>query len=116
MAEGKVQRDDPSLPVIYVVTPTYARPVQKAELTRLCHAFRLVPNLHWILVEDARAKSRLVERHLRTCGVSSYTHLFEQTPPDWKLQEGGLVNCEVNSKPLVVRKFVITVLCTVYSL
>lgn len=25
---------DPELPVIYGITPTYARPVQKAELTR----------------------------------------------------------------------------------
>lgn len=25
---------DSELPVIYIVTPTYARPVQKAELTR----------------------------------------------------------------------------------
>ncbi len=85
--EGKVVRDDPGLPMVYVVTPTYYRPVQKAELTRLCHTFLLVPNLHWIVVEDARAKTELVTRHLRECGVS-FTHLFAQTPKDWKLQEG----------------------------
>ncbi|KAH6926004.1 hypothetical protein HPB50_012943 [Hyalomma asiaticum] len=28
--------------VIYAITPTYARPVQEAEMTRLCHTFRLM--------------------------------------------------------------------------
>lgn len=28
------QKGDDSLPIIYAVTPTYARPLQKAELTR----------------------------------------------------------------------------------
>ena len=31
--------NDMSVPTIYVITPTYYRPVQKAELTRLCHTF-----------------------------------------------------------------------------
>ncbi len=86
-SDGRIAQGDPLLPMIYVVTPTYSRPVQKAELTRMCHTFLLVPNLHWILVEDARAKTKLVEDHLKTCGVS-YTHLFELTPADWKLQRG----------------------------
>ena len=46
--------NDQSMPIIFVITPTYARPVQKAELTRLCNTFLIVPNLHWILVEDAK--------------------------------------------------------------
>ena len=33
--------NDKSVPTIYVITPTYYRPVQKAELTRLCHTFLL---------------------------------------------------------------------------
>lgn len=32
-AAGNGQRDE-TLPTIYAITPTYARPVQKAELTR----------------------------------------------------------------------------------
>ncbi len=80
-------RDDPTLPTIYVVTPTYARPVQKAELTRLCHTLLLVPNVHWVVVEDSRVRTGLVGEHLRECGVP-YAHLFVQTPPDWKLQSG----------------------------
>ncbi len=77
-------KDNPLLPFIYVIMPTYARPTQKADLTRLCYTFLLVPNLHWIVVEDARAKTRLVSDLLSSCGVS-YTQLNEPTPADWKL-------------------------------
>ncbi|NXN75145.1 B3GA2 glucuronosyltransferase, partial [Himantopus himantopus] len=38
-----------ALPTIYAITPTYSRPVQKAELTRLANTFRQVARLHWIL-------------------------------------------------------------------
>ncbi|XP_075232879.1 glucuronyltransferase I [Lycorma delicatula] len=71
------------LPVIYAITPTYARPVQKAELTRLAQTFMLVPNIHWIVVEDAEEKSRLVSNLLASCHLN-YTHLSAMTPPDWK--------------------------------
>ena len=47
---------------IYIVTPTYARPQQKAELTRLKNVFLLVPSVHWIVIEDASAKTSLVTR------------------------------------------------------
>uniref|UniRef100_A0A9L0S716 Galactosylgalactosylxylosylprotein 3-beta-glucuronosyltransferase n=1 Tax=Equus caballus TaxID=9796 RepID=A0A9L0S716_HORSE len=50
----------PPLPTIYAITPTYSRPVQKAELTRLANTFRQVAQLHWILVEDAAARSELM--------------------------------------------------------
>ena len=57
---GKVlDVNDNSMPIIYAITPTYARPVQKAELTRLCNVFLLVPNIHWILVEDSKSKFKL---------------------------------------------------------
>jgi len=45
-----------TVPIIYVITPTYTRPVQKAELTRLQNTLKHVPSLHWILVEDADSK------------------------------------------------------------
>ncbi len=47
-------------PVIYFVTPTYARREQVAELTRLSHTLMHVPNLVWVLSEDAETCSRLV--------------------------------------------------------
>ena len=37
----QVNTNDKSVPTIYMITPTYARPQQKAELTRLCHTFLL---------------------------------------------------------------------------
>ncbi|XP_015225440.1 PREDICTED: galactosylgalactosylxylosylprotein 3-beta-glucuronosyltransferase 2 [Cyprinodon variegatus] len=72
-----------SLPIIYAITPTYSRPVQKAELTRLAHAFRQVPRLHWIVVEDSTSRTDLVTRFLARCGVT-YTHLHVFTPRRFK--------------------------------
>ena len=71
-------------PVIYAITPTFARPVQKAELTRLAQTFLHVPNFHWILVEDAPQKTPLVTHFLETSGLI-YTHLSVTTPPNYKL-------------------------------
>ena len=73
-----------SLTPIYIVTPTYARPQQKAELTRLKNAFLLVPSVHWIVVEDAPSKTPLVTRFLAHSGLAS-THLAVETPPEVKL-------------------------------
>jgi len=70
---------------IYIVTPTYARPQQKAELTRLKNTFLLIPSVHWIVVEDAPAKTSLVTRFLAHSGLST-THLNVETPPDMKLK------------------------------
>ncbi|KAF5905400.1 galactosylgalactosylxylosylprotein 3-beta-glucuronosyltransferase 3, partial [Clarias magur] len=76
-----------SLPIIYVITPTYARLVQKAELTRLSHTFLHVPQLHWIVVEDSAIPTQLVRNFLSGSGLT-YTHLHKLTPKDRKLQEG----------------------------
>ncbi|XP_035265684.1 galactosylgalactosylxylosylprotein 3-beta-glucuronosyltransferase 3 isoform X2 [Anguilla anguilla] len=75
------------LPTIYVITPTYARLVQKAELTRISQTFLHVPQLHWILVEDSPNKTALVSELLARSGLT-YTHLHVLTPHDRKLQEG----------------------------
>ncbi|XP_045017914.1 galactosylgalactosylxylosylprotein 3-beta-glucuronosyltransferase 2 isoform X2 [Bubalus bubalis] len=74
---------EPPLPTIYAITPTYSRPVQKAELTRLANTFRQVAQLHWILVEDAAARSELVSRFLARAGLPS-THLHVPTPRRYK--------------------------------
>ncbi|CAH0386082.1 unnamed protein product [Bemisia tabaci] len=77
---------DPALPVVYVITPTFARPVQKAELTRLSQTFMLVQNLHWIIVEDSKQKTALVSNLLKNSNLN-YTHLINMTPPQWKLKQ-----------------------------
>ena len=41
------------MPVIYVITPTYQRVEQIAELLRLGQTLLHIPSLHWIVVEDS---------------------------------------------------------------
>lgn len=72
------------LPVIYVITPTYTRLEQKADLTRLSHTFMLVRNIHWIVVEDSESRTSLVTKFLKQTGLN-YTHLNVLTPPAFKL-------------------------------
>ncbi|XP_050539684.1 galactosylgalactosylxylosylprotein 3-beta-glucuronosyltransferase I isoform X2 [Daktulosphaira vitifoliae] len=74
---------NPTDPIIYAITPTYKRPVQKAELTRLSNTFRLINNFHWIIVEDAETKSTLVADLLLKSHLN-YTHLSIATPVEWK--------------------------------
>ncbi|XP_015251386.1 PREDICTED: galactosylgalactosylxylosylprotein 3-beta-glucuronosyltransferase 3 [Cyprinodon variegatus] len=76
-----------SLPTIFVITPTYARLVQKAELTRLSQTFLHIPRLHWIVVEDSQHKTALVTNFLMKSGLT-YTHLHIPTAKERKLQEG----------------------------
>ena len=62
-----------------MITPTYARPTQKADLTRLCQTLMHVRNLHWIIVEDSDSKTPLVTRFLKRCRVKS-SQLNRRTP------------------------------------
>ena len=51
----------------------------------LFHFHSLVPNIHWIVIEDAKVKSKMVEDLLLKCGVV-FTLLHEETPADHKLK------------------------------
>ena len=64
-----------NLPVIYVITPTYRRAEQIAELTRVAQTFMLVDNLHWIVVEDATVENQQVKDLLNATGLP-YTYLL----------------------------------------
>ncbi|XP_067170950.1 galactosylgalactosylxylosylprotein 3-beta-glucuronosyltransferase 3 isoform X2 [Apteryx mantelli] len=77
----------PELPTIYVVTPTYARLVQKAELVRLSQTLLHVPKLHWVVVEDAAAPSALVASLLAQSGLR-FTHLHAPTAPERRRRPG----------------------------
>lgn len=80
-----VRKQEPAeKPMIYAITPTFARPVQKAELTRLLQTFLHIPNFHWIVVEDAGKKTKLVTQLLEDSGLL-FTHLAAATPPNYKL-------------------------------
>ncbi|KAJ3657716.1 hypothetical protein Zmor_009501 [Zophobas morio] len=74
------------LPTIYAVTPTYWRHVQKAELTRISQTLRLVPNVHWIVVEDSETKTDLVRNLIAESGLV-VTHLHAKTPPFEQLKD-----------------------------
>ncbi|XP_034666401.1 galactosylgalactosylxylosylprotein 3-beta-glucuronosyltransferase I [Drosophila subobscura] len=81
------QQEADTLPHIYAITPTYSRPAQKAELTRLSHLFMLLPNLHWIIVEDSNITTPLVRSLLQRAGLEKRsTQLNIKTPPEFKLQ------------------------------
>lgn len=79
-----------SKPIIHLITPTYSRSAQLADLTRLGQTLLLVDRLHWILVEDSWNKSNAVMEfvdHMRIM-VKKYgkdmelTHLNERTPTE----------------------------------
>lgn len=44
--------------VIFLITPTYTRPTQMPDMTRLAQTLRLVPNVFWIVVEDSHNESK----------------------------------------------------------
>ncbi|CAG9826634.1 unnamed protein product [Diabrotica balteata] len=84
------------IPTIYAITPTYYRYLQKAELTRISQMLMLVPNIHWIVIEDADEKSDLVTNLIADSGLKA-THLAAKTPsleklkakdPRWKRHRG----------------------------
>lgn len=74
------------LPVIYAITPTYTRYVQKAELTRISQTLKLVPNIHWIVVEDSEEKTDIVRNIILESKIF-VTHLNAKTPPFEKLKD-----------------------------
>ena len=82
-----------NLPTIFMITPTYARWTQKADLTRLCQTLMHVQNLHWIVVEDSEHKTALVTNFLHDCSVES-TQLSARTVEKLRLEVGKLyMNC-----------------------
>lgn len=78
------------LPRIYVITPTYYREVQKAELVRMANCLMHVKNLHWILVEDSDHYTTDVTRFVRKLRdkykFDMITHLLALTPAHFKLR------------------------------
>jgi hypothetical protein len=54
---------------VYIITPTYRRPDQIADLTRFAQTLMHVPNIYWLLIEDATEKSVVVARLLKKFGV-----------------------------------------------
>uniref|UniRef100_A0A915I4V8 Galactosylgalactosylxylosylprotein 3-beta-glucuronosyltransferase n=1 Tax=Romanomermis culicivorax TaxID=13658 RepID=A0A915I4V8_ROMCU len=91
--EGKRRMDSNRNPnfsktsTIYIITPTYARASQKADLTRLSYTLSLVSNIYWIVVEDSDVTTDLVEKILIRSKIR-YALLNAVTPTEYKLKLG----------------------------
>lgn len=59
---------------LYIITPTYRRPEQIPELTRMSHTLMLVRNVHWLVIEDANIATKQVTRLLERTGLT-FDHL-----------------------------------------
>ncbi|KAL0268082.1 UNVERIFIED_CONTAM: hypothetical protein PYX00_010153 [Menopon gallinae] len=59
-------------PSLYIVTPTYRRPEQLPELTRMAQTLMHVRNLIWLVIEDANKTSPLVTKLLDKTGIKYY--------------------------------------------
>ncbi|CAH1378175.1 hypothetical protein MTP99_019538 [Tenebrio molitor] len=79
---------DIDLPPLYIITPTYRRPEQLAELTRLSHTLMLVKNIFWVVIEDAVRKTQLVTELLEKTGLK-YEHLIAPMPEQYKKKKKG---------------------------
>nr|VZI43092.1 unnamed protein product [Spirometra erinaceieuropaei] len=65
--------------IVYVITPTYSRLTQKADLVSLRSTLSNLDFIHWIIVEDSAEKTPLVTRFLEETSVP-YTHLAVPSP------------------------------------
>lgn len=75
--------DTKSLPPLYIITPTYRRPEQLAEITRLGYTLKHVRNLFWLIVEDADSRTESVTRLLRQIDVP-FIHLTAPMPAKYR--------------------------------
>ncbi|XP_012252537.2 galactosylgalactosylxylosylprotein 3-beta-glucuronosyltransferase P [Athalia rosae] len=73
---------------LYVITPTYRRPEQVPELTRMAHTLMLVKNVHWLVIEDAQIATQQVTDLLKRTGLT-YEHLIAPMPDQYKLKKGA---------------------------
>ena len=53
------------LPVIYLITPTFNREAQLADLTTLINTLLIVPKVVWILIEDSPKQTFRVQKILK---------------------------------------------------
>ncbi|XP_039434794.1 galactosylgalactosylxylosylprotein 3-beta-glucuronosyltransferase P isoform X1 [Culex pipiens pallens] len=86
-SDGKIPArfpaDTKQLPPLYIITPTYRRPEQLAEITRLGYTLKHVPNLFWLIVEDAESRTESVTRLLRQIDVP-FVHLTAPMPAKYR--------------------------------
>jgi beta-1,3-glucuronyltransferase len=67
--------EKPAEEPLYIITPTYRRPEQIPELTRMAHTLMLVRNVHWLVIEDAAVATKQVTKLLERTGLK-FDHLI----------------------------------------
>uniref|UniRef100_A0A182JQH0 Galactosylgalactosylxylosylprotein 3-beta-glucuronosyltransferase n=1 Tax=Anopheles christyi TaxID=43041 RepID=A0A182JQH0_9DIPT len=78
--------DTKQLPPLYIITPTYRRPEQIPELTRLGYTLKHVQNVLWIVVEDSENRTATVTRLLEEIGVP-FVQLAAPMPAQYRKQK-----------------------------
>lgn len=82
------------LPTIYIITPTYRRPEQIPELTRLAQTLMNVPSIYWLVADDTDAPNQAVIDYLTYTGIP-HTYLTSLMPEVYwkqKLKPRGVAN------------------------
>ncbi|CAG9782031.1 unnamed protein product [Diatraea saccharalis] len=80
MNDERIQMNNKTdLKMIYYITPTYPRPEQIPELTRLSHTLMHVPRIHWVIADDQPTCSEVVKNVLRKSGIP-FTHIASPKP------------------------------------
>jgi len=72
---------DKKVPTIYFITPTYKRPEQIPDLTRLAQTLMHVPSLLWLLIEDAEVLNPKLAEIARRSGIP-FVHLIAPMPKE----------------------------------
>lgn len=88
VAQQPSNKSDESLEPLYIITPTYRRPEQLPELTRMSHTLMLVKNVHWLVIEDATVATEQVTRLLDRTGLK-FEHLTAPMPEKYKQKKGA---------------------------
>ncbi|XP_059488582.1 galactosylgalactosylxylosylprotein 3-beta-glucuronosyltransferase P [Neocloeon triangulifer] len=79
---------EPLPPKLYIITPTYRRPEQQPEMTRLSQTLLHVKNIKWLVIEDAAAPTPEITRLLKRTGID-FEHLVAPMPAKYKNKKGS---------------------------
>lgn len=87
-SSSSMKNEISSLDPLYIITPTYRRPEQIPELTRMSHTLMLVKNVHWLVIEDAYVATKQVTRLLERTKLK-FDHLTAPMPEKYKFKNGA---------------------------
>lgn len=71
------------MPILFLVTPTYARCTQLADLNRFKNTLLHVPKIIWIIIEDSPIKTETISKFLQESKIP-FVHLVKETIKNMK--------------------------------